>query len=224
METDTAYLSVDGTDINDAYRQNIREKEIQIEFDIGDGCSLEAATLSLREFAKLLVNDRDEYNRPIPKRIEFSHYPDVYWEYVMEKSFESEIDINTYSVKAKLTVPAGTSYDRVNTTTSNTGYVNGLASINPVLIVKPTSETVTIRETVTGQEFHIGYTGGWNDKILEIDCEDRICWLKDNEEDTDPVNLNKYIDYNSDWFVLKGEYAFEGVNCVIRTVDYAERW
>ena len=224
LETDTAYLSVDGTDINDAYRQNIREKEIQIEFDIGDGCSLEAATLSLREFAKLLVNDRDEYNRPIPKRIEFSHYPDVYWEYVMEDAFESEININTYEVKAKLTVPAGTSYDRVNTTTSNTGYVNGLASINPTLIVKPTSETITIRETISGQEFHIGYTGGWDDKILEIDCEDRICWLKTSEEDTDPVNLNKYIDYNSDWFVLKGDYAFDGVNCVIRTVDYAERW
>lgn len=224
LETDTAYLNVDGTDINDAYRQNIREKEIQIEFDIGDGCSLEAATLSLREFAKLLVNDRDEYNRPIPKRIEFSHYPDVYWEYVMEKGLESEIDINTYQVKAKLTVPAGTSYDKVNTTTSNTGYVNGLASINPTLIVKPTSETITIRETVSGQEFHIGYTGGWDDKILEIDCEDRICWMKTSEEDTDPVNLNKYIDYNSDWFVLKEDYAFEGVNCVIRTVDYAERW
>lgn len=224
LETDTAYLSVDGTDINDAYRQNIREKEIEIEFDIGDGCSLEAATLSLREFAKLLVNDRDEYNRPIPKRIEFSHYPDVYWEYVMEKGLESEININTYEVKAKLTVPAGTSYDKVNTTTSNTGYVNGLASINPTLIVKPTSETITIRETISGQEFHIGYTGGWDDKILEIDCEDRICWMKTNEEDTDPVNLNRYIDYNSDWFVLKEDYAFEGVNCVIRTVDYAERW
>ena len=224
LETDTAYLSVDGTDINDAYRQNIREKEIQIEFDIGDGCSLEAATLSLREFAKLLVNDRDEYNRPIPKRIEFSHYPDVYWEYVMEKGLESEIDINTYQVKAKLTVPAGTSYDKVNTTTSNTGYVNGLASINPTLIVKPTSETITIRETISGQEFHIGYTGGWDDKILEIDCENRICWMKTSEEDTDPVNLNRYIDYNSDWFVLKEDYAFEGVNCVIRTVDYAERW
>ena len=224
LETDTAYLSVDGTDINDAYRQNIREKEIQIEFDIGDGCNLEAATLSLREFAKVLVNDRDEYNRPIPNRIEFSHYPDVYWEYVMEKGLESEIEINTYKVKANLTVPAGTSYDKVNTTTSNTGYVNGLASINPTLIVKPTSETITIRETITGQEFHIGYTGGWDDKILEIDCEGRICWMKTSEEDTDPINLNRYIDYNSDWFVLKEDYAFEGVNCVIRTVDYAERW
>lgn len=154
----------------------------------------------------------------------FSHYPDVYWEYIMEEAFDSELDINTYIVKAKLTVPAGTSYDRKTTTTSNTGYVNGLASINPLLIVKPTDEVVTIRETVTGQEFHIGYTGEWGDKILEIDCEDRICWLKTDEEDTDPVNMNKYIDYNSDWFVLKGEYAFEGVNCIIRTVDYAERW
>ena len=224
LQTDTAYLSVDGTDINDAYRQNIREKEISIGFEIGDGCSLEAATLSLREFAKLLVNDRDEYNRPIPKRIEFSHYPDVYWEYVMEDTFDSEIDINTYTVTAKLTVPAGTSYTRQSTTTSTSGYVNGLASINPVLIVKPTSDNLAIRETVTGQEFLIGYTGEWEDKILEIDCEDRICWLRENEDDTDPVNLNKYVDYNSDWFVLKGDYNFEGIGCMIRTVEYQERW
>ena len=224
LETDTAYLKVDGTDTNDAYRQNIKEKTITIEIDIGDGCSLETSTLSLREFSKLLVNDRDEYNRPIPKTIEFSHYPDVYWEYIMEETFDTELDINTYHIKAKLTVPAGTSYDKVETTVSSTGYVNGLAAINPVIIVKPSDTTISILETVSDQAFHIGYTGGWEDKILEIDCEDRIVWLKDNEEDTDPINLNKYVDFNSDWFAIKGEFAFTGVNCIVRTVDYQERW
>ena len=88
----------------------------------------------------------------------------------------------------------------------------------------PASVKKTIRETVTGQEFLIGYTGEWEDQILEIDCEDRICWLRENEDDTDPVNLNKYVDYNSDWFVLKGDYNFEGIGCMIRTVEYQERW
>lgn len=223
LETDTAYLKVDGTDTNDAYRQNIKEKVIKMEVDIGDGCSIDASTLSLREFTKLLVNDRDEYNRPIPKTIEFSHYPDVYWEYIMEEAFDTELDINTYHIKAQLTVPAGTSYDRESTTTSSTGYINGLANINPVVIVKPYEQTVTIKEEISGQEFHIGYTD-WQDRILVIDCEDRIAWLQENEDDTDPININKYVDFNSDFFSIKGEYSFVGVGCAIRTVDYQERW
>ena len=225
LQTDTKYLDIDGTDTNDAYRQNIREKTITIEFDLGNDCDINANTQSLREFTKLLVNDRDEYNRPIPKRIEFSHYPDVYWEYIMEDALDHKLDIGSYiDGKVKLTIPAGTSYDKESTTTSNTGYVNGIATIHPNIIFKPTDTVVTIRETVTGQEFHIGYTGEWNDKIVEIDCDNRIAWLKTNEDDIDPVNLNKYVDYNSDWFRLKGEYSFTGVNCIIRTVDYSERW
>ena len=225
LQTDTKYLDIDGTDTNDAYRQNIREKTITIEFDLGNDCDINANTQSLREFTKLLVNDRDEYNRPIPKRIEFSHYPDVYWEYIMEEALDHKLEIGSYiDGKVKLTIPAGTSYDKESTTTSNTGYVNGIATIHPNIIFKPTDTVVTIRETVTGQEFHIGYTGGWNDKIVEIDCDNRIAWLKTNEDDIDPVNLNKYVDYNSDWFRLKGEYSFTGVNCIIRTVDYSERW
>jgi hypothetical protein len=225
LQTDTAYLKVDGTDTNDAYRQNITSKEITLEFDLGEDCNLEANTLSRREFAKLLVNDRDEYNRPIPKKIEFSHYPDVYWEYIMEEAIEDKIEISSYTDgKVKLTIPAGTSYDKETTTTSNTGYVNGLATINPIVYVRPTDEVVTVRETVTGQEFHIGYSGGWQNKILEIDCINKNVWLLENEEDNEPINLNKYVDWNSSWFRLKGEYNFTGVNCIVRTVEIRERW
>jgi len=225
LQTETDYLKVDGTDTNDAYRQNITSKEITLEFDLGEDCDLEANTLSRREFAKLLVNDRDEYNRPIPKRIEFSHYPDVYWEYIMEEAIEDKIEIGSYTDgKVKLTIPSGTSYDKETTTTSNTGYVNGLATINPVIYVRPTDEVVTVRETVTGQEFHIGYTGGWQNKILEIDCINKNVWLLENEEDNEPVNLNQYVDWNSSWFRLKGEYNFIGINCVVRTVEIRERW
>lgn len=225
LQTDTRYLEVDGTDHNDPYNQSIRQKEIEIEFELGNDCDLQANTLSRRELAKLLVNDRDDYNRPIPNTIEFSHYPDIYWEYIMEKAIEDKIKIGSYTDgKVTLVVPAGTAYDKESTTTSNTGYVNGLATINPILIVKPTDEIITIREEVTGQEFHMGYSGEWNDKILEIDCEDRIVWLKTDEDDTDPINLNRYVDFNSDWFRLKGDFSFSGINCIIRTVDYQERW
>ena len=224
LETDTKFLDIDGTDTNDCYRQNIREKTIKLEFEIGDNCSLTEATESLRQLTKLLVNERDEYNRPIPKRLQLSHYPEVYWEYVMEKPLDADLELSSYNCKAELTIPAGTSYDLENTTTASTGYVNGIASVNPNIIVKPISEIITIREAVSEQEFNMGYAGGWEDKILEVDCENRIVWLKESEDDTEAENLNKYVDFNSDWFSIIGEYAFEGTGCIIRTVDYQERW
>ena len=219
---------MEGTDTNDAYMQNIRDKPIEFEFDIGDNCSLKESTTSLRQLTKLLTNERDEYNRPIPKRLECSLYPEVFWEYVMEEPLDSEVEISTYHVKAKLTIPAGTSYDKVNTVTSTMGYVQGLANINPVIIVKPSSSTLEITENITNQKFTMtlpaSETIDWNTGIIEIDCENQICWFKQNEDDTAPVNINQYADFNVDWFRLHGEYQFSSVGCNIRTIDYAERW
>jgi hypothetical protein len=82
---------------------------------------------------------------------------------------------------------------------------------------------VTIKETLSGQSFSIG-NSNWGDNILEIDCQNRVAHIKSNEEDTDPIKVNEYIDYDSDWFALRGEYAFEGINCIIRTISTKERW
>ena len=228
LETDTDYLTIDGTDTNDAYRQNIREKQITIEFEIGDGCSLEASTESLRQITRLLTNERDEYNRPIPKRLEINHYPDVYWEYVMEEALDTELEINTYQCKAKLTIPAGTSYDKESTTTSTMGYVQGLAAINPVILIKPTSLSIEVLENISNQKFNLtlpeSSTYDWNSGLIEIDTENRICWWKTSEDDNDSVNISEYADYNVDWFRLHGEYDFQGTGCIIRTIDYSERW
>ena len=224
LETDVDFLTIDGTDTNDAYRQNIKEKTIELEFEIGDTCDLEMNTNSLRQITRLLTNTKDKYNRPIPKRIEFSHLPDVYYEYIIKDSLDVELEINTYTVKAKLVIPAGTSFSKQSITTNINGYVQGLASVNPTITVKPTDSLIEVRDTQSGQKFNIGYSGTWTDKIVEIDCEDRIVWLKTDDEDQDPVNINEYVDWNSDWFTLQGEYSFEGTNCVIRTVDYIERW
>lgn len=223
LKTDTSFLNIKGTDINDPYRQNIKEKTITISFEVGDNCSLEEATLSLRQLTKLLVNERDKYNKPIPKQIEFSHYPDVYWEYIMEETLESEIEISSYSCKAKLVVPAGTSYDKKTTHTNTTGYISGLAHIKPNIQFIPTASTITISETVSQQEFNMGYTD-WNGKLVEIDCDNRIVWLMENEGDSNPVNITSYVDFNSDWFILFGEYNFTGTGCLVKSVDWQQRW
>lgn len=223
LKTDTAYLDINGTDTNDPYRQNIKEKTIEATFDIGD-CDIEGSTLSLREFTRLLVNERDQYNKPIPKRIEFSHYPDVYWEYILEDTFDNDLEISTYNVKVKLVIPAGTSYDKNTTKTNDVGHVSGLAHVRPTIQFKPTSTLIAIREDVTEQEFHMSYTEEWLGKVIEIDCDNRIVLLKEDDDDTDGENITNYVDFSSDWFTILGEYQFQTVGCAIMNIQYQERW
>ena len=221
LKTDTKFLTIDGTDTNDAYRQNIREKEIEIKFNISE-CDLKTSTDMLRQVTKLLLNKKDQYNRPIPNTIRFSHYPDDYFEYIIESTLEVTPEITGYNVTAKLTIPSGTSYALEDTVTNTVGYANGLAAVNPIITLQPSDSNIEVQETLTGQSFNMGYTD-WNNKIVSIDCQDRKVYLKNDDED-EGIDISKYVDHNSDWFRLEGEYSFEGVNCIIRTVTFTERW
>jgi len=223
LETDTGFLSIDGTDTNDAYRQNIREKEIEINLTIGD-CDIGTSTDLLRQLTKTLVNDKDSYNRPIPNTIEFSHYPDVYFEYIMKDALQITPVQSDYEVKATLIIPSGTSFSKQAKTTNISGYVQGLAAINPIISLKPQGGVIEILETISEQRFTMGYNADWQDKIVEIDCNHRMVYLKTNDDDNQPVDISKFVDFNSDWFAIKGQYSFNGTNCVIRTVEYTERW
>ena len=172
LETDTSFLTIDGTDTNDAYRQNIREKKITIEFNLNN-CDLETSTNMLRQLTKLFVNEKDQYNRPIPKRLQFTHYPTDYFEYIMEEPFDVDTDITDYNVKATLTIPSGTSYSIDDTVTNTVGNANGLAAINPIIHFRPSDSNIQIKETLTEQSFQMGYSGDWNDYVIELDCDDR---------------------------------------------------
>ena len=160
---------------------------------------------------------------PIPKRIEFSHYPDLYWEYILEDAVKPELEINTYKLKVKLTIPSGTAYTKTPTQTHTTGFVNGLAHVNPTITIKPTGATLLIREVETGQVFQMGYTE-YDGKFYEIDCENRRVYIKTNIEDANLIDISSYVDINSDWFRLLGEFSFETTNCAIHDVKYHERW
>ena len=223
LETDTSFLSIDGTDTNDAYMQNIREKTIKMELEIGDNCNLTEATDTLRQLTQLLLPRRDEFNRPIPKRITFSFQPDIYYEYIIKDTFDNPIEISSYSVKVKLTIPSGTAYKTNTTLTNTTGYVQGLAKVNPLISFKPTGNSIEITETVSGQKFTIHYPEETSE-IMVIDCENRRLYLQNDEDSTEHEDITRYVDFNSDWFHLQGEYIFTATNAYIRTVEYTERW
>lgn len=219
LETDTKTLNVDGTDLNSIYRQNIKEKTIEIEFSI-DGCNIEESTQSFRELIKLFVNERTALNKPIPKRIEFSNYPDVYWEYVMEEAVDYSVTATSYTGKIKLTIPAGTAYNKEETSTGKTGRVSGLAKINPVITLVPLSDTIGVEETITEQNFNITYTNWDTNSTVIIDCSDRTVTLNKDDTETD---LTAYVDINCDWFNIHDEFSFEENNCIIQSVTWRER-
>ena len=219
LETDTKTLNVDGTDLNSIYRQNIKEKTIEMEFSI-DGCNIEESTQSFRELIKLFVNERTALNKPIPKRIEFSNYPDVYWEYVMEEAVDYKVETASYSGKIKLTIPAGTAYNKEETSTGKTGRVSGLAKINPVITLVPLSDTIGVEETITEQNFNITYTNWDTNSTVIIDCSDRTVTLNKDDTETD---LTAYVDINCDWFNIHDEFSFEENNCIIQSVTWRER-
>ena len=224
LNTDTNYLNANGTDLNEPSSQAIREKTIELTFAV-NSCDVTTSTDMLRQVVQLLMTHRDEYNKPIPKRIEFSNYPDLFWEYILEDTFDADIEISDYTVKAKLVVPAGTAYKKEPTVTNNMGFVQGITAVKPTITIKTTTEdTIEITEVKSEQTFNMGFTGEWENHLVEIDCENRIVWLKETEDDMDPINISRYVDINSDWFRLLGEYEFETSNCTLYTVEYTERW
>ena len=221
LETETKYLNVDGTDTNEAYRQNIREKEIKLSFSI-DACNIDEATAYLQEITHLLVNDRDNLNNPIPKTLEFSHYPGVYWEYILEKTIKNEVEAGSYDCEATLTVPHGTAYTKEEIVTGASGKVNGIAKINPTLVIIPTNEHIEIEETVSNQKFLMTYNTWSSEDLVEINCANRKVYLNKPDEEN-LIDITPYTDFNSDWFKIIGEYHFEPTGCIIQIISRIER-
>ena len=154
----------------------------------------------------------------------------------MEKPIDSEIYLSDYVCKVELTIPAGTSWADADTTTGNSGYYDGIARVNPVIVAVPTGQTVDITETTSGQKFSIVHPSFTNTQIIQIDCTNRIVRMKayDNTltlddaitlDETNSTNITAYVDFNSDWFILEpGEYNFETEGtAILQTVTYTKR-
>ena len=221
LKTETKYLDIEGTDAKEAYRMNIEKKTITTEFGI-DGCNLEDTTYALRRVAKLFINERDSLNRPIPKRIEFSHYPDLYWEYVITDEIDHSISISDYVIKVKFVIPSGTACSVDDTVTNNIGTNLSLVKVNPVITLTPTASEVLLIEEKTGQKFTIKNTKLVNTDLITIDCENRKVTVKHNDDSKEDITAS--VDYSSDWFSIHGEYNFNTTNAVIQTITFNERW
>ena len=225
-ENDVQYVQVDGTDSNLPYRSNIQEKEITITFQV-IGCNLEETSMFLERIGNLFRNKRDEFNRPTMNTIEFSHYPNRVWKYIIEESIEAEAEISDYEGEIKLIIPDGTSFAKEMLVTNAQGTNQGIAKVNPVIQIMPMAEEITITETVSGQNMIIRDEELDSSDIVIIDCANRIVQRADtdNEGKITYTDITEKIDFNSQWFLLEGEYRFtcnESAN--IQSISFYERW
>lgn len=220
LETDTKYLEIEGADSHSSYRQNIDKKEIKLKLSV-NGCNIYDTSEMIRNITKLFQNKRDNLNKPIPKRIEFSTKPDVYFEYILEDSIGVDFESANSELEIKLVIPSGTAFAKEETITSVTGVVTGIAKVNPIIELIPLGDHVEIVETLTGQQFNMNYTRWSSDTTVRIDCNQREVTVISGD---DEIDISEFIDFTSDWFILDGEYIFESTNCIIQSVTFTERW
>ena len=225
LKTNTQYLEVEGTDTNKAYRMNISKKEISINYRMDD-CSLVQNGKNLKQLVKLLTNRRNSLNEPILKRIEFSHFPDEYFEYILEDEVSAEAILSQYEGTIKLTIPAGTSYNKEPVVSANIGTNNGLVKVSPQINLKNLRSDITINQ---GEEsWHIVHSDFKENDLLEINCQERTCiWYEldptSETEKRNPRDVTEYVDFTSDWFVLDGDFEFTSSGADILSVIFYER-
>ena len=230
-KSETKYLNVEGTDTNIAYRQNIVGKDIKINFSL-DGCDLEETTAQLQQLAKLFTNKRDELNAPIPKKIRFTHIPGKFFYFILEDTFDTDIAISDYKGSIEIYIPDGTAFDIEDTVTNVNGYVDGIASVNPIIVLTHvTDDQLTISEGVNNpnQVFKLNKENLTDTTInfdvtdtIIVNCINRECSLIKSDE-TELIDITEAVDFNSDWFKIQGEFEFTSENCVIQTVTYNTR-
>ena len=227
LKTDVKYLSNESSDSNIASRMNIEPKEIELEFRVR-GCDLDETTEMLRQLARLFVNERDELNKPIPKKIEFSNYPDVHFLYIMEEPFDSDPSVIDYDSKVKLVIPDGTAFANEDNISSTSGVNKGIAKVKPIITFIPTGDVVEITETISGQYFKITCHDWSTSNTVEIDCINQkisiIDYVNPDTGLTEVKDITEDGDFNNDWFVINREFEFKEDNCIIKTVQFTERW
>ena len=227
------YLEVEGTDSNLAYRANIEPKEIEMDIRV-PGCDLEETTAFVERLARLLVNKRDKFNKPLLNEIEFSHHPNRVWKVLLEDALDVSAEFTEYEGKIKLIVPDGTSYTKEPIITNATGTNSGLAKVNPIIRVVAQGTNIIVKETISNQEWRLTDSTLEVGDIVRIDCEERKVYkvegsddLSSKEDDAEypDIDITSKVDFNSDWFLIHDDYNFECDNtAIIQSVIFHERW
>lgn len=220
-ENDEATYKVTGTDNKVINRLNVDSKELVVEIKVTN-CIRERNIYQIDKIVDLFTNRRElNSNKPILKKIVFDDIPDREYRFVRVKEFDDEWENGTYNAKIKLEIPDGTSYQIQPTQTGKNGYASATITIKPTILLRNTTKNkLILNETMLNQTMIINTTLLQVNDMVTIDNENREAYITRNGG---KLNLTEFIDFNSTWFRIKGNYNFECSTGTILSVQYNER-
>lgn len=193
---------------------NLESKSITLEFRLW-GDTVEEAQEKLIAATKFLSNEVNDLGLPIPKTLKFDWDPTRSYNVVLDGEITTDLDIATYTCKAKFTIPEGIGFTDTKITGA-LGSNDGLTSVRPTITVLTTGGSIQLYDQITGQSLTINneFSAGMN---LTIDCDDRTIKSNDGIDYTSKVTLNSF------WPVLRGDYDFTtSAGCIIQKVAFKE--
>ena len=204
-------------------RLNIDKKEITIEISV-DSCDLKETMPLIDKIVNKLTNKREPLsNRPIPKSIIFDHLDDRRFWYIIEDSFDDEVEAGIYTAKIKLIIPDGTAEAVAETISGSVGQTNGLISIHPkITLINTVNNQLIISEEQQGLTFSCYDERIESGDTIHIDNENRTIMLQKQGSSTS-VDLKDSVDFMSDWIFIEGKYEFTSPTSAIVNVAYYER-
>lgn len=228
VDTNVEDFNVDGNDVHTPYRQSIESKELELNFAI-DSCHFVDSTALFERAARWLMNDRDQYNRPIPNIIEFEHIPGMQFKYILESGIDETIENGVYDCTAKLLIPSGTMESKESSLTSNIGYNDSIAKVSPIVRVRALYNDVEVAEKNSNQLFNVSSDKIETNDILIIDCENRIVTLLKQKVNGsyEEFDISSSVSFDSDWLIIfpRCEYNFDcNGTATFQSVEFRERW
>ena len=212
---------VTGTDNTVINRLNIDPKDIKLRVMVAS-CKYNENVYLIDKLVELFTNERElRSNKPIPKDLIFEHMPDRRFPFVRVKEFDGEYKGANYYADITLEIPSGTSYDVTRTVTGPNGRASANIVISPdIYYLSNTDGELLIYESSFEQEFLVQNSRIRDGSTIHIDTENRRVYLEDTNGD---IDITASVDYNSNWFKLKGEYSFTSSTGIVTSVEYYVR-
>ncbi|WP_292475453.1 hypothetical protein [Methanosphaera sp.] len=217
-ENETSLYHVEGTDTTVVNRVNINTKEVELSIRLPN-CSIKDGRYQVDKVVELFTNTRELHsNKPIPKQLIFDHLDDRYYEIVRVKEFDDKYVGNSYYADITLLVPSGTTYDVSDTISGPDGYSPSSIAVSPKIVyMAQRAGTAIIMEEELEQVLIITTPRILKDSKLTIDNANRKVYLGDT------TDITEYVDFNSTWFKLRGNYSFSSDTGKILEVSYKVR-
>ena len=209
---------IEGTDTTVVNRVNIDTKEIELDIEI-QNCNIKNSRYQVDKVVELFTNDRYIHsNKPILKTLVFDHLDDREYRFVRIKEFDDKYLGGSYYATIELLIPDGTTFDISDTVSGPNGYSPSSIAVTPTIYyLSKTAGNMVITERSMNQMLMINTPLIKNNSKITIDNRNRKVFLEDT------IDITNYVDFNSTWFKLRGDYNFNTTTGKILEVAYKIR-